>query len=183
MPHARIIFPLCAITALIVVAVAAYAYTTGEPTCDRPQWYPEGDYPPLPLASEETLRSLDFFVEVEHDETTRVTLVMKNTTNEAMYQSLASQPAFFVITTSDCKLVWYWPRGSVFGPSEVRLEAGAERRFTREWPRIDSEGSPVSPGSYLIHTLMAFADDEVNLDEAESYTWLKMRAVRIEILP
>ena len=116
--------------------------------------------------SVEFFRSLSPSLEVMDGEKVEIRLMLRNVTDEAVTYSLGFFPShIFYVTTQLCEVVWNSATGRLL-PIRIRgLEPGEEELFVERWERVDNEGRPVPPGTYLIHATLDVGADVVGPNE------------------
>ena len=150
------------IAVLAVLGVLAYSAVqeVGDRACDSNQRFK--DYSPPP--DEELLRTIDHSLEVLSGETVRMTLTLRNVTDEPLHLSLGFSPSHnFIVTTTSCEIVWIWAQKVLLPVRYETLQPGKERKFAGEWDRVDDQEEPVPPGVYLVHGVLHFAEPSSRL--------------------
>ena len=137
-----------------------------EPTCQAATYRFSENGWNRPPPSVEFFQSLSPSLEVLDGEKVEIRLMLRNVTDEAVTFTLGFFPShIFYVTTQLCEVVWNTATGRLLpilirslGPDEAEL-------FVERWERVDNEGRPVPPGTYLIHATLDVGADVVGPNE------------------
>ncbi|MCY4114599.1 MAG: BsuPI-related putative proteinase inhibitor [Chloroflexi bacterium] len=112
-------------------------------------------------ADEAFLSAIDYSLEVvpqtPYGETVWMKLRLRNISDKPVSFSLGGRPPHdFVVSTSGGMQVWHWKCAKItLQPLDSRtLEPGEELEFVGEWEQVDNRGEPVSPGTYLVRSML-----------------------------
>lgn len=91
-------------------------------------------------------------------DTVAITIRVRNDGSRPAELRLAGRPVAFdiVIRAADGSEVWRRPREGAVGAALIamRLAPGQAHDFTVRWAQVDSGGSPVAPGRYLVRGVL-----------------------------
>ena len=97
--------------------------------------------------------SLEAPSQVAYGEAVRMTLTLRNISNEPVQVPMGGIPSHdFAVATNGGENVWRWRCGQIILDAMVgeTLEPGEEMELVGDWEQVDNQSEPVPAGTYLI---------------------------------
>ena len=161
------IFAGVVVMALGVVTMVAATRTGGPSRCIESSKYDDGR-PRFDAnqVDESFHKLLSSRLDVTIGDTALLVVTVRNTQNRRQTLALGLTPPIrFIVTTSDCQVVWLSPRYHLLAGVDLHFEPHGEKRLGGEWSLTDNWGELVSPGYYYVYAIMDVDGDPTDADE------------------